>query len=385
LRDGKIIVARLWPRYEAKVPTRAPIIRGLDRERFETICVYLKKSSSLENTFAKESGFREYYLSKKKFFRVMNIPVIIRLSRIFRREGVDIVHCHHHQAAVYGTLAAWLAGTGVVLSHVHGMGRTTNRRKFINSIIFKRISRVLTVGESVREDVLENNPLLTPEKVVSIGNSIDWPIFANEAITQAQAKEKLNLPAGATVFGTVGRMAPAKGHTYLLEAFAIVKRTCVNAHLLLIGEGRLREELEEQAQRIGLNDCIHFLGRRDDVSVCLRAMDVFVLSSVSSEGLPRAMLEAMASGVPVIGTRVSGIPEILAGGQFGKLVEPAQSEQLSAAMMEVCNLPLDEKERIGAAGLERVKSEYSHEKVLHMLAGIYEQELKKAGIESTAD
>lgn len=383
MRDGKVIVARLWPRYEAKVPTRAPIIRGLDRERFETICVYLKKSSSLDNSFAQEAGFKEYYLSKKKFFRILNVPVIVRLSRIFRREGVDIVHCHHHQAAVYGTFAAWLAGTPVVFSHVHGMGRTTSRRKFINSIIFRRISRVLTVGESVREDVLENNPLLGPEQVVSIGNSIDWEVFANETLTQAQAKEKLNLPAGATVFGTVGRMAPAKGHTYLLESFAMVKRTCVNAHLVLVGDGRLREELEEQAQRIGLNDCIHFLGRRDDVSVCLRAMDVFVLSSVSSEGLPRAMLEAMASGVPVIGTRVSGIPEILADGEFGRLVEPAEAEQLSATMIEMSNLALDEKQRIKETGLERVKSEYSHEKVLQKLSEIYEQELKKAGVESS--
>jgi glycosyltransferase involved in cell wall biosynthesis len=80
---------------------------------------------------------------------------------------------------------------------------------------------------------------------------------------------------------------------------------------------------------------------------------------------------------------VSGIPEILADGQFGRLVEPAEAEQLSAAMIEMSNLALDEKQRIRETGLERVKSEYSHEKVLQRLSGIYEEELKKAGVESS--
>jgi len=150
-------VARLWPRYEDKVPSRAPIILGINQKKYKTICIYLKKSSDVLDFF-EGKGCKVFYISKRKFFRTFNLLIVWKLVRILKEQNVDILHCHKHQAAIYGAIAAKIAGGPVVLSHVHGLNRTrSRRRKLINSFVLKKLNKILTVGEVVRNDVLKNN------------------------------------------------------------------------------------------------------------------------------------------------------------------------------------------------------------------------------------
>ena len=144
------------------------------------------------------------------------------------------------------------------------------------------------------------------------------------------------------VFGTVGRLAPTKGLPYLIEAFSRAKEEIPSAQLVLLGNGNgpSRAELEQQASKTSCRDSIHFLGHRDDIEQLYRAMDIFVLSSIA-EGMPRAILEAMAAGVPCIATEVGGIPEILPNRDVGRLVPARDPQALAWAMIDFAQSPAE--------------------------------------------
>ena len=371
MQDGKIVIARLWSRYKGKTPSRAPVILGLDPQRYQTICVYLARNSEKPN-FLQEKGCKAFYIYPKKFLRMFNLPVIWKLSRLLKNQKVDILHCHRHKSTVYGAIAGWFAGMPAVISHVHGLGRTRNlNRKLINFFVLKRVSKIITVGEAVRENVLQTNPFIRPDKVVSLGNSIDYKRFAEVAVTKAQAKQSLALSTDSIVFGMVGRMAPTKGQVHLISAFVRVKESIPLAQLILVGDGGLRAELQKQAAKTSCADSIHFLGHRTNIPELLRAMDVFVLPSIA-EGLPRCLLEAMAAGVPCVAASVGGIPEILANGEVGYLVPSKDECALADAMIELTKKTDEEAKQLVEKARQRVKSHYTHEVVIKGLEKLYE-------------
>jgi len=375
MKNNKIIVARLWHKYGGGVKSRAPIILGINPEKYQTICIYLTKSSE-EPNFFEEKGLKVFYISRKRAFHMFDLWAVWKLSRVLKREKVDILHCHRHRATVYGTIAAKLAGVPVVFAHVHGLNRSKNpRRKFINWVVLRWVDKILTVGEAVKEDVLRDNPAVRPEQIISVGNSIDCEWFAQVQITKQQAKESIGLEPKSFVFGTVGRLAPTKGQSYLIEAFANVKREIPTAQLILIGTGRSESQLKEQAHEMGLTNSIHFLGQRSDIPRILRAMDVFVLSSLA-EGMPRSLLEAMAAGVPCVGTNVGGTPEILADGEFGYLVQPKDVNALADAMIGFAKETEQQRQILTQEAKQRITDKYSHDVIRKKLENVYHSQIR---------
>ncbi len=375
MKDGKIVVARLWHQYKGGVPSRTPVILGINPQKYQTIFIYLMGNSD-EPSYFELKGYKTFYISRKKNLRIFNLWTIWKLTGVLKQEKVDILHCHLHKASVYGAISARVAGVPVVFSHVHGLNRSKSwQRKLINRLVLRKVNKIFAVGESVRKDVLESNPFLSPEKVVSLGNSIDYGRYSQVEISKQQAKEDIGLKADSFVFGTIGRLTLTKGYSYLIEAFAQLKEQIPSAHLIFVGEGRLQNELEQQAAETPYADSIHFLGPRSDITSILKAIDVFVLSSIA-EGLPRSLLEAMAARVPCIGTKVGGIPEILADGEFGYLVSPKDDDALAEAMMKIANISEQEREKLIKKAWQRVADEYSHETVRKKLENIYETEYK---------
>ena len=378
MRKTKINLALMWPEYDGGVTSVNDLVLGLDRDRFNAIFIYLS-GYGVDRNILEEKGYEVFYLSNIKLINAFRFSILFKLVKILKNHKIDLLHCHVHKPTVYGVMAARLAGTPVVLSHVHGLGRSGHfRRKFTNYLLSRRCSRIISVANSVKEDVLKNNWRMPPEKVAVLENSVDYDRFTRVSVGRADARRMLGLSQGAFVFGTVGRLAPTKGLGFLIEAFSIVKKDIPSAELILLGNGPCREELERQASKTSCPDSIHFLGHRDNIEQLYRAMDVFVLSSVA-EGMPRAILEAMAAGVPCVATEVGGIPEILPSRDVGRLVPARDSDALAAAMIDLAHTPAQRLQQLAAKASDRVRQFYSHKVVGEKLANLYDSEFALCG------
>jgi len=374
MNEKKIVVARVFEDYDGGTPSRFGVFRRLDPNQFETICVFLEKLSDEPNEL-EEAGYNVFYISDSEVRGLFSgIRAVRKLAAILKENRVDIIHCHKHKPTVIGTLAARLAGVPVVIAQVHGIARTRNwRRKLINMFILKRVAKIIAVGQAVRDDIIATNPCVDPSKVFSEGNSIEYDYYSKPNGSAAAAKAAIGLSPSVFAFGTIGRLVPAKGQRFLIEAFAAVHRAVPNAVLVVTGDGPLKSELTAQAASFGLADSVIFLGKRGDIPQILKALDAFVLSSIGSEGIPRAMLEAMASGIPCIGTNLSGIPEIIPDENFGIKVDPGSAAQLTDAMNRVAGLSADGRQKLVDAGRDRIRKFFSHELLAHKIGLLYSQ------------
>jgi len=374
--NRKIKTAWLFQKYDGCSFFASGVMEQLHSQNYSMTCIYLEKRSDAHNIL-EDFGCRVMNIGHEGTARVFNPFVLWRLSKFLRDNEIDVLHCHRHKATFYGSLAASIARTPVIISHVHGLKRTrTLFRRLVNCILYRIVGKVIVISESVRRDVLESNPRLPVSKVIIIRNSIDFKKFDNDSISRQEAREIIGLSENAFIFGTVGRLVPTKGHKYLISAFVKVWRTIPNAHLVVLGNGKLEAELKEQAARLGCADAITFAGRRNDVPQLLRAFDVFVLSSIA-EGLGVALLEAMAASLPCIASAVGGIPEIIYNEEVGYLVPPQDPDALSAAMIACYSAPEQDRRRMGEAASKMVEQFYSDDLYVEKLDKIYKEELIK--------
>lgn len=295
------------------------------------------------------------------------------VSRI-RRERIDVIHCHLHHAALYGRLAARRARIPSVVTVHNVYAKPKWHRRLLNRWLAKSTARVVAVSAAVGEDVLRYDRI-DPERLMVIPNGIDLA-RAQSALTKEEARQRLGLPPDAQVIGCVGRLEAQKGHRFLLEALAAL-RTCPrglahpagNPYPLIVGDGGELGALRQSVAELGLDDRVRLLGTRRDIADILRALDLFVLPSLW-EGLPLALLEAMAAGVPVIASQVGGVGEVLEGGECGVALPAGDIAALSAAIGDL----LSDTERrcaLGQRGAERVKQRYSAQAMVARLADIY--------------
>jgi glycosyltransferase involved in cell wall biosynthesis len=368
-----ITVALFWPKYHGNVSSLNDLALGLDRERFKVIFIYLSEHG-VDERYLKETGCEFFCLSEKKRINSFRFSVMFNLVRILKEHRVDILHCHRHKATTYAVMAARIAGTPVLLAHVHGLGRSRNlKRRLINCILFRNVNRLVPVANSVKEDVLRNNWFVTDEKLFVLENSVDYGRFADVSISKKDAKQMLGMPADSLVFGTIGRLVPTKGLSYLIAAFSKVKKQMPSVHLVLVGDGPCKAELQMRAADALCGDSVHFLGHRANVEQLLKGMDVFILASVA-EGMPRVLLEAMAAGVPCVATQVGGIPEVINGEAVGFLVPPGDPEALAEMMLRVAKMPGEELAEVIEKARGRIRRFYSHDVVKKKLEALYESE-----------
>lgn len=371
----KINLALLWPKYGGNVTSVNDLVLGLDKERFNVIFIHLSGYGA-DKDFIEEAGYDVFNLSGIKQVKGFRFSILFKLVGILKKHNVDILHCHRHKPSFYGALAGMLAKTPVVLSHVHGLDRTRNMgRRLLNFFLFKRVNRIIGCARSVRDDVFKNNPSLRPEKVIAFENSVDFDYFANVSITKVEAKSKLvGVPVDAFVYGTVARFGQYKGHSFLIKAFERVKKQVPSVHLILAGDGPLKEEIQQQVAKAGIVHSVHFLGQRSDIPELLRAMDAFVLPSIGSEGMPRVILEAMAAGVPCIASSLSGIPEVINNSDVGFLVPPRDEKALAEAMITLANEPEQKRKALIERAKERIRKYFAHNIIRAKLAKLYEDE-----------
>jgi glycosyltransferase involved in cell wall biosynthesis len=283
------------------------------------------------------------------------------LVRLIRRERVSLVHTHSSIDAWLGGMAARLCRVPVVRTrHV-----SIAIRRGPNPVYRWLADRVITSGEAIRRVVIAAG--VPPARVIAIpaGVNLDAFPFGRRAPETA-----LELGLGSPVVGSVAMFRGSKGHPQLLQAFARVREKRPCASLLLVGDGIRRAWVEQLARDAGLSAAVVFTGFRPDVPALLGTMDCFVLASTRTEGVPQALLQAFATGVPVVASRIGGIPEVVTDGETGLLVESESVPALAAAIERVLDDPAAASRRARAARV-LVEERFSHESAVGRLLQLY--------------
>ena len=298
--------------------------------------------------------------------RTSALRILSRLTRLMTFERFDVVHTHRYKDTVLGALAARFAGVPHVVRTVHGLHEPATGwaalklrvYEALDMLALRRLADVVVAVSSHMAEQLRQSGY-RPSMVTSIHNGIN-PLQPAAPATSARVRRELGISPHALVIGTAGRLVPVKGQADLIRAMARILPTMHAARLLIAGEGPLQDDLVALAARLGITDACVFAGHRADVHDVLAAMDIFVLPSLS-EGIPMALLEAMSLGVPVVATRVGGMPEVVQHRATGLLVPPGDDGALADACLELAQRR-EWATEIGAAGRRVVTEEYTPER-----------------------
>jgi glycosyltransferase involved in cell wall biosynthesis len=294
----------------------------------------------------------------------------VRLAAHFRRHRVDVVHTHNPHALIYGAPAGWFAGAVVVHSK-HGMNPDRPRRLWLRRASAKLVDAYVAVSPSLAQKALEQRDCESSRLHV-IANGIDIVRFAPSQGGRRKIRDELGIPADAWVVGTVGRLAPEKDQALLIDAMAPLLSE--DRRLVIVGDGAERDALRARIARIPGGGFVHMLGQRADVDSILAALDAFALTS-RTEGLPLVLLEAMATGLPVLSTAVGGIPDLLEEGVTGFLSPAGDRAPLT---WQLASLSTDGSlaRRVGEAGRQAILQRYSVDRMAKEYGLLYERTLR---------
>jgi sugar transferase (PEP-CTERM/EpsH1 system associated) len=301
-----------------------------------------------------------------------------RLFRLLRRENIQILHAHLFHANLLAATLGKLARIPIIITTRHSVEIGGPGREWLNRLVKPLHDVAVMVSRQVHKTERHRSGVKA-DKIVEIPGGVHVDTFAQvDRKSIERLRHKWDLGTKVAIVGTVGRFAEPKGYSYLLEAMVELRNQNANIRALLVGDGPLRPAMEEKAEALGLSDTVVFTGIRRDVPEILALLDVFVLPSLW-EGLPIALLEAMAAGLPVVATRVGGVPEVVVDGATGLLVPPRAPEALSKAILKLLQDP-DLRQKMGQAGQERVREYFSVERMVEETEALYERLLAEKGL-----
>jgi sugar transferase (PEP-CTERM/EpsH1 system associated) len=295
----------------------------------------------------------------------LHLRTMGRMGTLLRTLRPDIVHTHQIGALFYAGPAGRLSGARAVVHTEHGKhypGRF--RTRLLARLAGRWAERFFCVSQDIATAAVALG-IVPSRKVRVVPNGIDTTRFGQGGDRTA-VRRWLGLPPEAIVIGTVGRLDEIKRQDLLIRAFGVVRVRFPEVHLLLVGDGPRRDELRGLAEGLGLIDCVHFAGYQAEPERFLQAMDLFALTS-RSEGMPLSILEAWAAGLPVVASRVGGLPELIAQGRTGLLFAPDDETELARALAELIGDP-GRAQQIGARGRDRARSQFD----VSVMAGRYD-------------
>jgi glycosyltransferase involved in cell wall biosynthesis len=285
--------------------------------------------------------------------RGFDVSLPVRLALRLRGEGVDVVHTHNPHALVYGAPASKLARAASVHTK-HGINPDGPRRLWLRRAAGALVDAYAVVTPAL-ESVARKNRECDPARLHVVPNGIDTTIFAPDGEARRQKRRDLEIPEGAWVVGTVGRLAPEKDQALLVRAMLPLLGPLT--HLVIVGDGPERQALLALVESSGQASYVHMTGARDDVDRVLPAFDVFALPSIT-EGLPLVLLEAMSTELVVVASAVGGIPDLVDSGVSGFLTPAREVGPLTARLASLHDDPRHASE-VGRAARARVLERHS--------------------------
>jgi glycosyltransferase involved in cell wall biosynthesis len=294
----------------------------------------------------------------------------LRLAAHLRRHAVTVVHTHNPHALIYGAPAACLAGA-VAIHSKHGMNPDAPRRLWLRRVAASLVDAYVAVTPTVASQALEQRDCL-PSRLHVIPNGIDTVRFAPDLDKRRMMREHLGIPAEAWVVVTVGRLAPEKDQALLVDAMAPLLGA--GRRLIIVGDGAERAALRSRVAALPEGRYVHMLGERDDVESILAGCDAFALTS-RTEGLPLVLLEAMATGLPVLSTAVGGIPDLIERGVTGFLSPAGDCRALAVGLASLSADPALSR-CVGEAGRSEILAHHSVDRVAREYGELYERALR---------
>lgn len=299
----------------------------------------------------------------------VDFGAVRELVRICREKEIRIWHGHDYKSNVIGLIVRRFHPMKLV-STVHGWGNRSaklDRYFAVDRWALKRYERVLCVSENLLDVCIQSGVPVGNCELLRNGIVLDDYAAGDDRET---VRRELDLPAGIPLIGAVGRLADEKGFDRLIRAVCQVREAGVDVALVIAGEGPERERLTSLIDELGCGDRVRLLGHLADPRIVYRAIDAYALSSLR-EGLPNVVLEAMASSVPVVATRIAAIPTLVKDGINGLIVEPDDVEGLAAALILLSsNAAL--RADIGAAGRRTVVGQFSFTARMQRMVSVYD-------------
>ncbi|MDD5597334.1 MAG: glycosyltransferase family 4 protein [Victivallaceae bacterium] len=376
------------------------IVGGAQENTLLTIIGHVQKGHEVVLITGPSPGPEGELLKNSEFpeFEILEVPELVRelnplkdwiacrkLKRIFKERQFDVVHTHSSKAGIIGRAAAWKAKVPFVAHTVHGQAFHRYEKSWKNFMYIqaerwaaKHCHKIYAVAQAMIEQCVEAK-IAPRAKYKLVYSGMDIAKFLN-ARPEVELREKLGIPARVKVIGTVARLFPLKGYEYFLPFAHSVANVCHNVHFLIVGDGPMREKMDEKISRMGLEDHFHFAGLvpPDEVYRYIALMDMLVHLSLR-EGLPRCVVQALASGKPALGFQLDGTPEVIIDGETGYCAQAKDVKTVIASAVHILSNP-ELAERMGANGRKLVAEKFDWHKMADILEREYLEHLKTRGM-----
>lgn len=323
----------------------------LNDDAFETllVCGNIEDAEGDMTYYARELGVEPVIVPSmsRSLNPIRDAVTVWQLYRLMKRYKPDVVHTHTAKAGFTGRWAARLAGVPVIVHTFHGhvfsgyFSQAKTRLFILLEQMTASISdTIITLTQSLRRELAEVYRITRKEHITVLPLGLDLQHFAATPRKSGAFRRQYGIPDDARLVGIAGRFVPVKNHRLFAEAACRIHRLRPDVYFVFIGDGELRDDVERQIDLGGARTVTRFTGWIRDLAPAYADMDVFVISSVN-EGTPVTVIEALATGCPVVATEVGGLYDLLDGGAFGALVPSDDADALTAAILQALDHPPD--------------------------------------------
>ncbi|MFC1853832.1 glycosyltransferase [candidate division CSSED10-310 bacterium] len=337
----------------ALVCAAGPLIRDLEQRNIETVffpCI-----------------------RRNKYFKWINPLSILRLILWLKHHQFQVVNTHLFLGNTIGRIAARLAGCPIIIATEHNTYLFKSRIQQKIDKILARISDTIIAVTAAVAEFTAHQEKISRQKFVVIHNGTDIQRFEQNNSDRDHIRQAYSIPEQNVIIGSIGRFVPQKDFSLLVQAFRLFQDHNPASNLMLVGDGPERSLLQKTAFELGISEHVIFTGFQNEVRPFLTAMDVFALTPVY-EGLGLVLLEAMASGVPVVAAHVGGIPEVVLDGETGILIANREPQSYAQAFSHILENH-DFRKKMCQAAKIRVQEHFSIQKMTLAYETLFKQSL----------
>lgn len=352
----------------------ARLLDRLDEKKLYPVVVTLIGTGGPVKDKIEAMGIEVYSVNMKS---KIELSAFARLYSLIKKVSPDILHTQLYAADILGRIAGKLLKVPVIITSIRNESYGGSFRHRLIKWTERFADRTTFVSKKAAARFAELG-VVPREKLKVIYNGLDPNCFYTRLGKQEKQKmrEEFKLPKEKVLLLAVGSLTRQKGYPDLFIALKHIYPGYTNWHLMIAGNGPLKEELQANVERLGLEEKVTFLGHFNNISMLMAAADILVLSSLW-EGLPGVVMEAMASELPVVATAVGGTPELIEDGINGYLVEPEQPAELAVALKKIIDLTDEEKRAMGKAGRNKVQEKFHVDKMVKAYESLYHECLRE--------